>query len=169
MIFSGLLRQTLLGFCNTLWIWTLGAFLTMFFGPIINSSNQAIWQAKIPPEVQGRVFSVRRLIAQVTAPIAMLLAGPLADQIFEPAMLAGGALAPIFGGLFGTAPGSGIRLIFVITGILTMIVGALGYASPVVRDIETILADFEAVTEAVEVNDEIELVHSHSAPTHLSG
>jgi hypothetical protein len=123
MICSGLLGQTLIGFGQALWIWALGAFLMMFFFPIINSSSQAIWQVKVHPGVQGRVFSVRRLIAQVTAPIAMLLAGPLADRLFEPAMMPTGALAPIFGRVLGTVPGSGIRLIFVITGFLVMIVG----------------------------------------------
>ncbi|MEM7116753.1 MAG: MFS transporter [Chloroflexota bacterium] len=153
MFFSGLLGQVLVGFGSTVLLWAIGVFLMMFFGPLINSSNQAIWQLKVPPDVQGRVFSVRRLIAQITGPIAMLLAGPLADQVFEPAMLPGGALAPLFGGIFGTAPGSGIRLIFVITGFLAMIVGALGYVFPVVRNIETILPDYEAVAQTAVAED----------------
>ena len=85
----------------------------------------------------------------------MLLAGPLADQVFEPAMLSGGALSPIFGPLFGTGTGSGIRLIFVITGLLSMIVGGMGYIFPAVRNIETILPDFDA--NALESNPEGEI------------
>ena len=160
MVLSGLLGQALLGIGSNLVIWVAGSFISTFFLPLINSSNQAIWQVKVPPDLQGRVFSVRRLIAQLTAPIAMLLAGPLADRVFEPAMLSGGALSPIFGPLFGTDIGSGIRLIFVITGLLSMIVGGMGYIFPSVRNIETILPDFDAnVSEPTpEVETELDAV-----------
>ncbi len=169
MICSGLLGQTLIGFGQALWTWALGAFLMMFSFPIVNSSSQAIWQVKVHPSVQGRVFSVRRLIAQLTAPIAMLLAGPLADRLFEPAMMPAGALAPLFGGIIGTAPGSGIRLIFVITGFLVMIVGALGYAIPVVRDIETILPDHEPDTQVTEADETGEHFQESAASAQLAG
>jgi len=70
---------------------------------LINSSNQAIWQAKVAPDLQGRVFATRRLIAWFVTPFATLLAGPLADYVFEPAMnqtrscppLLAGWLAPV--------------------------------------------------------------------------
>jgi MFS transporter, DHA3 family, macrolide efflux protein len=35
----------------------------MCCSPLVNASNQAIWQAKVAPDVQGRVFAVQRLIA----------------------------------------------------------------------------------------------------------
>lgn len=69
------------------------------------------------------------MIAQISAPVAMLLAGPLADRVFEPAMREGGALTPIFGGLVGTGTGAGMALMMVITGILGVIVGASGSCS----------------------------------------
>lgn len=56
-------------------------FLTF---PFANAHSQAIWQTQVPPEMQGRVFSVRRLIAQATAPVATFLAG-LAGGLFDPA------------------------------------------------------------------------------------
>ncbi|HEY5596026.1 MAG TPA: MFS transporter, partial [Candidatus Bipolaricaulota bacterium] len=71
--------ELLLGVGRELLLWASAAFLGAFFIPILNGSNQAIWQAKVDPGVQGRVFAARRLIAQVTAPLAMALAGPLAD------------------------------------------------------------------------------------------
>jgi MFS family permease len=125
--------------------WGLGAFLTMFFVPFINGSNQAIWQAKVAPDVQGRVFSVRRLIAQITAPVAMLIAGPLADRLFEPAMMPEGALAGWFGGLVGTGPGAGMGLLFVLTGVLGAAVGLGGYLFPAIRNAESILPDHHHV------------------------
>jgi len=38
-------------------------FGAMFCGPITIAASQAIWQAKVAPEVQGRVFAFRRTIA----------------------------------------------------------------------------------------------------------
>ena len=61
-------------------------FLTSLFSPLINTSNQAIWQSKVAPDVQGRVFSARRLIAWFTNPISPIIAGTLADFVLEPAM-----------------------------------------------------------------------------------
>lgn len=48
---------------RTVPIWLGASFMGMLVNPMLNGSNQAIWQAKVSPEVQGRVFSVRRLIA----------------------------------------------------------------------------------------------------------
>ncbi|MFN2303534.1 MAG: MFS transporter, partial [Anaerolineales bacterium] len=85
-ILSGIFGLMLMGVGRSLPYWIIANFVMMFIIPILNGSNQAIWQMKVAPEVQGRVFSVRRLIAQITAPISMAVAGPLADRIFEPAM-----------------------------------------------------------------------------------
>jgi DHA3 family macrolide efflux protein-like MFS transporter len=132
---------------SPLYVWAMAGFIGLFFIPIVNGSNQAIWQAKVPPDVQGRVFATRALIAQISAPIAMLLAGPLADRVFEPAMLPGGSLAQTFGGILGTGPGAGMSLMFVIAGILGMLVGLGGYAFRSIRNVETILPDHEQAKE----------------------
>lgn len=144
-ILLGLLLVTmgmlLLGLGQTPLFWIAAAFFTIFFIPIINGSSQAIWQSKVAPDVQGRVFAARSMIAQIGAPVAMLLAGPLADNVFGPAMLPGGGLAELFGWLIGTGPGAGISLMFVIAGALGMLVVIGGYAIPVVRNVEDILPD----------------------------
>jgi hypothetical protein len=59
--------------------------------------SQTIWQTQTPRELQGRVFSVRRLIAQCTWPVGALSAGSLAG-LFDPGlvMAALGALLVLF-------------------------------------------------------------------------
>lgn len=151
MALSSLLGSTLLGLGRALPLWALGAFFTSFFIPIINGSNQAIWQAKVAPDVQGRVFAVRRLIAQITAPLAMLIAGPLADQVFEPFMASGSALAQQASRLVGTGPGTGMGLIFIFTGLVGAIAALLGYLFPTVREVEERLADHDLATLAATV------------------
>ncbi|MEE9216382.1 MAG: MFS transporter [Anaerolineales bacterium] len=144
---SSLLGITLLGLGQTTVVWAAGAFLLMFFIPVIQGSSQAIWQSKVAPDVQGRVFSVRRLMAQITAPVAFLLAGPLADNVFEPAMQVGGGLESTFGGLVGTGSGAGMSLIFIITALLGTVVSLAGYLVPVIRNIEDILPDYDEEPE----------------------
>jgi predicted MFS family arabinose efflux permease len=138
-----------LGLGNSTTVWIIGSFFTAFYIPIINGSSQAIWQSKVAPDVQGRVFAVRRMIAQIATPLAMLICGPLADHVFEPVLMPGGSLVLYFQDLVGIGPGAGMALMFVLTGFLGGIVAMAGYLFPSVRNIENILPDHEAVPVAL--------------------
>ena len=70
-----------------------GMGLFLFCIPIASGCSQAIFQSKVAPDVQGRVFAVRSMIARSISPIAYLLAGPLADKVFQPLMSTGSLLA----------------------------------------------------------------------------
>jgi len=146
MVFASLFGTVGLGLGRSLLIWAVGGFMSMVFLPMLNGSNQAIWQSKVPPSLQGRVFSVRLIIAQVTAPIAMLASGPLADRVFGPAMLTSGSLAPVFGWLTGSGKGAGISLMFVLFGLAGAVAGMAGYLIPTVRNVEQLIADHDAQT-----------------------
>ena len=145
---ESLLGPVIIGLARAVPGWAAGSFLSQLFIPIINGSNQAIWQAKVPPAVQGRVFATRRMIAQISFPVAVLMAGPLADQVFEPAMSAGGWAASLFGPLVGTGPGAGMSLMILLSGIIGVAIGLVGYSIPAVRNVETILPDFDASPNA---------------------
>jgi DHA3 family macrolide efflux protein-like MFS transporter len=145
-IWAGLLGLTLLGLGRSLPVWAAGMFLLELFNPMINGCNQAIWQAKVEPDVQGRVFTARVVIAWLVQPISWLLAGPLADWVFEPAMTTGNWLAPALGWMVGTGAGAGMALMFVLTGVLSALAGVGGYLFPVVRNAEGILPDHDAAS-----------------------
>jgi DHA3 family macrolide efflux protein-like MFS transporter len=147
----GLLGESLLGLGQSLPIWLIAGFAGAFFGPIIDASNQAIWQAKVEPDVQGRVFGVRLMIAWAISPLARLIAGPLADKVFEPAMQQGGGLAGTFGWLVGTGAGAGMSLILVLCGVGVALVAVVGYAVRVVRNAEDILPDYDAIPDEAAV------------------
>lgn len=150
-ILGSLFGETVLGLGQNLPVWAVAGFIFAFFVPIINASNQSIWQAKVEPDVQGRVFSTRRLIAWLILPFAQLVAGPLADQVFEPALQEGGRLADTFGWLVGTGDGAGMALILVFCGICGACVGASGYLIRTIRSAEDILPDHDAAIEGGEV------------------
>jgi MFS family permease len=135
----------LIGVGRGLAVWMIASFTYAFFEPFVNGSSQAIWQVKVAPDVQGRVFASRFLVSQITMPIAMVLVGPLADHLFEPAMMPGGALAGAFGWLVGLGPGAGMALMCVCAGLLAMLLPLLGYAIPLVRDVEILIPDHDAV------------------------
>jgi MFS family permease len=144
LIISNLLGSLIIGLGRSLLVWAVGAFFYFFFVPIIKGADQAIWQAKTPPDMQGRIFATRRTIVLSTTPIGMLAAGPLADRIFEPLMASGGRLEASLGWLIGTGSGAGISLMFVITGIVGILIGLVGYAFRNIREAEDILPDFGA-------------------------
>lgn len=144
---SSLLGLIPLGLGQNVTVWAIGAFGLLFFIPITNASNQALWQAKVPPDVQGRVFATRRLIAQISGPLGLLLAGPLADRVFEPAMRPGGALHSLLAPFFGADHGAGMALLIVIVGILGVSAGVVGYLVRAIREVDVLLADHDAETQ----------------------
>ncbi len=125
--------------------WSVFFFLSSLVIPLVNSSNQAIWQSKVPPDLQGRVFSVRRLIAQIVNPLGLLIAGPLADKIFEPSLkLPSNELTIFLSGWFKPGPGAGMGLLISIASIMITVVAIYAYFSPNVRNVEKIIPDFDA-------------------------
>ncbi|MCX6068077.1 MAG: MFS transporter [Chloroflexi bacterium] len=113
----------------------------MFMMPLMNASSQAIWQAKVAPDVQGRVFAMRRTISWSLQLVAPLLAAPLADYVFRPAMAPGGALAPILGPLIGVGASRGVGLLISILGGLTLIISLVAFMTPAIRNVDRDIPD----------------------------
>ena len=128
-------------------VWVIAAAASAVFIPILLGSRNAIWQAKVPPAVQGRVFATDSMLRLSLNPAGYLLAGVLADRLLEPAMAVDGALAPIFGPLVGTGPGAGMALMFVGTATLGSLTSLLAYLFPAVRHVERDLPDFDTGQE----------------------
>ncbi|WP_375511204.1 MFS transporter [uncultured Nostoc sp.] len=116
-------------------------FLSFFGQPIINTSIQVIFQKKVAPEVQGRVFAIRRMIAWSTVPLAYLVGGWLAEKVFEPLMVPNGFLAATIGQIIGVGSGHGIGLLFIVVGTLLILVTIAAYQYPPLRLVEDELPD----------------------------
>jgi len=112
------------------------ACLYLLAFPIVNACSQAIWQAKVAPDVQGRVFAMRQAVALISLPIAQLAAGSLADRVFEPLLAAGGPLAGSLGRIVGSGPGRGIGLLFMVLGIANLLIAVAAWSSPRLRRLE---------------------------------
>lgn len=138
----------IIGLRGGLPVWILGIVLSALVGPLMNGSNQAIWQAKVAPDVQGRVFSARRLIAWLTNPISPIIAGSLADFVLEPQMRVTSSLSNTFGWLVGTGPGAGMSLLIFFCGLFSVFIGLVGYFNPAIRNAETLLPDHDELPKA---------------------
>lgn len=146
-IFSGL-GMAAFGLGQNLYGWIPAAIFLMMITPLVNGSNQAIWQSKVAPDVQGRVFSARRLIAWFTNPITPIIGGTLADFVLEPAMRMPGGLSNSLGWLTGSGPGAGMSLLMFLCGLGAALVGLSGYLFPAVRNAEDLLPDHETLAPA---------------------
>jgi MFS transporter, DHA3 family, macrolide efflux protein len=141
MAFSAL-ALALTGLRASIYTTAAGIFLMLFGIPIASAFSQAIFQSKVAPGVQGRVFAIRSVISRSITPLAFLLAGPLADRVFGPLMLSGGALSgsPL-AALLGVGPGRGIGLLFLISAFLLLLVSAAVFFNPRIRRLEEELPD----------------------------
>jgi MFS transporter, DHA3 family, macrolide efflux protein len=59
-------------------------------------------------------------------------------------------LSKIFGPLFGTGPGAGMGLLISICGAGAVLTAIIGYALPVIRNVEDSVPDHAVLGEAVE-------------------
>ncbi len=118
-----------------------GMFVLLFSLPLAAGSSQVIWMSKVEPEKQGRVFAIRSMIATGIAPLAYVISGPLADDLFGPLLAEGGALADTVGRVIGVGQARGIGLLFILSGILMLLVTIAAYAYPRLRLVEDELPD----------------------------
>lgn len=144
----------------------VGFLLMLFCIPLASGPSQAIFQSKVALDVQGRVFAIRAMISRSMMPIAYLLAGPLADQVFGPILSEGGALAstPV-GALLGVGPGRGIGLMFVLSALTLAVATVFAYASPRIRRVEDELPDAVPETLASAETAAAEPSGAESLPT----
>jgi DHA3 family macrolide efflux protein-like MFS transporter len=130
------LGYLLIGIRPSLALIVAGTACVYFSVPVVNSLSQAIWQQRVEPKVQGRVFATQRLAAQVSLPIAYLLAGPLADYLLVPLLLPEGPLAGTVGRILGVGPGRGIGLQFILMGLFLLLLVAGAWLHPRLRRVE---------------------------------
>lgn len=142
MIGAGI-SKIVFGLGRTPWVWIPAQFCSSLNFPLNGSSDSAIWLTKVPPNVQGRVFAARSLLLQIASAIGYLIAGPLADNVFTPALQSDGILVGIFGELFGTGTGAGISVLYVICAVWMLLVGLFGFSVRILRDVEIIVPDHD--------------------------
>lgn len=131
----------LAGFRASAVLIAIAAFGFLFGVAMVTGANQAIWQIKVAPEVQGRIFAARRMITWSSLPLAYVVSGPLIDRIFEPLLAVGGPLAGNLGRVIGVGTGRGAALLLLVAGLLTLFFTALSFLYRTLRLLEDELPD----------------------------
>lgn len=120
----------------------------LYFIPFGSSTSSGLFALKVVPDVRGRVFATRSMIPRSMMPLAFVLSGVLADKVFNPLMVEGGALADTFVGRWiGVGPGRGIGLILISSGIFLLLVSGIAFANRYIRRIEMEIPDVVAQPE----------------------
>ena len=143
-------------------------WLGMFVVPYASAMSQSLWMAKVEPDVQGRVFAARSMIAQITNPIALLLVGAVADGIFVPLMGGESVLSDFLAMFTGREEGSGYAALFAVLGIITILMGIIGWVVPTLRHLERDVPDAEGIPDEVASpdhagDDSVEVDAAHPA------
>jgi DHA3 family macrolide efflux protein-like MFS transporter len=105
------LATLLLGTAPT---WEVGMVAAAAVGisiPMVNGPVQAVLQATVAPEIQGRVFTLYASVATIAAPVGLLLAAPVADL-------------------------AGVRAWYAAGGLACVLLGSIGFLSPAIASIE---------------------------------
>ena len=128
-IVTGMLAVTLLGVGVTVlgltpataFMLAVGAkFFGGFMNPIANGSLFPTLQVTVPPEMQGRVFTLVLSGATAMSPLGLAIAGPVADAL-------------------------GVQIWFLTGGIATVIMGAGSFFIPAITHIEDKAAEVKEI------------------------
>jgi DHA3 family macrolide efflux protein-like MFS transporter len=130
-IVTGMLALTIMGIGITLlgltpataFLLAVGAmFLGGLMNPIANGSLFAALQATVPPEMQGRVFTLVLSGASAMSPLGLAIAGPVADAL-------------------------GVQIWFLIGGAATIAMGAGAFFVPAIMRLEEQVAQQQTAAE----------------------
>ena len=109
-------------------VWLPAQFCSSLNFPLLGSLETAIWMEAVAPDSQGRVFAVNSLVIQVVSALAALIAGPLAEQILEPAMQSGAWMTNGLAQIFGDGAGAGTSVLYVLCAIAMLLTGTVAKA-----------------------------------------
>ncbi|MEM8612850.1 MAG: MFS transporter [Cyanobacteria bacterium P01_H01_bin.105] len=130
------LSKTVFGLGQSLTVWLPAQMCSSLNFPLLGSSRTALWMGKTASNIQGRVFAANDLVIQGASAGAVLLAGPLADRLLEPAMMLDKPLANLLSFGFGTGPGAGMAVLYTLCALVMISAGLGGFFIPSLRTIE---------------------------------
>ena len=140
----------------SLFLFTVSDFCLFITLPVVPGLVQVIFQKKVPPEVQGRVFGWKDPITSAGLTVGSAIAGPLDENIFEPLMAPDGWLAGNLGQIIGVGTSRGIALLDIVMGLILILGAVAAYQLPRLRLVEVELPD--AITDQVDCAVEEALV-----------
>jgi len=96
---------------SAFWLALGSMFATGFTNVLVNGPIFAMLQAKVAPEMQGRVFMLVASVAGVMTPLGMAIAGPVADAL-------------------------GVQFWFVMAGVVCVLMGVAAFFVPALMNLD---------------------------------
>jgi DHA3 family macrolide efflux protein-like MFS transporter len=93
------------------WLALIVMFVRTMMVPMIRGSVLAIFQTYVPPEMQGRVFTLLLSSISVMAPLGLAVGGPVADAL-------------------------GVRALFIMAGLGCLVIASVWALSPAIMNLE---------------------------------
>lgn len=124
----------LFGIFRTPLILSISLLVLMIPLPLSSALFKSIIQLKTAPDIQGRVFAVVSQLSNIGSTTSFLITGPIVDKLLEPSVNnSHWGLLKYFA---GNKSGSGIGILFSITGLVILIVTILVYRLSRIRELE---------------------------------
>lgn len=130
-----------LGLSGTTQGWMLSASFGFMFFPVVGAASAALKQRKTPLNIQGRVFAADQMLQTMGIAAGILLAGPLADLVFEPAFSSGAGWVSLWTGIVGSGAGSGMAALIVVAALGGVLTGLFALTARSVRTLEQSMPD----------------------------
>ncbi|MGD1939159.1 MAG: MFS transporter [Cyanophyceae cyanobacterium] len=127
------LSKMVFGLGRSLPVWVPAQVSSSLNFPLLGSCRGALWMESVTPQIQGRIFSAKSLVFQIASLGAVVCAGPLADQVFEPAMQTGAIAVPFLTTLFGRGAGSGMAIMYTFCSLGLVLVAIWGMFNPYLK------------------------------------
>lgn len=134
---SFLLGDIMMAVGRNVFMWSIAGIAASLPIPFITAGQNMIIYNRVPEELQGRVFAVRNAVQFSAAPVGILLGGFLAEYVFEPFMNTNGALPDLLHLLVGDGTGSGMAVMFLITGVSGFVICCLSAGNKDIRALNT--------------------------------
>lgn len=123
------LRENMIMICAS-------GFLFFAMLPFIDSCVDFLLRTNISNDTQGRAWGIIGVLSQLGYIAAYMLSGVLADYIFTPLLLDGGALADSVGKVLGTGSGRGAGFLILLAGLLLCATAIILYQVKSVKALE---------------------------------
>jgi hypothetical protein len=123
--------------------WVVVPLVFVYFATVAfcDGTIMTLWQRKIRPELQGRVFALKDTLTTALMPIGVMVFSPIAEFWLEPNLRVGGAWATGLGSIIGVGPGRGIGLLFVASNVLCLPIIVVALVSKHLRRVDTDIPD----------------------------
>ena len=125
-----------LGFSTSIIFITMAGFMFFAVLPFVNTSIEVLIRKNIDNKNQGRVWSIISTITYLGSIVAFVVAGFLADKVFNPLLKVNGKLAGTVVSIIGIGDSRGIGLIFIISGLMISVLALWTWRNRKIRRLE---------------------------------